>query len=85
VYAGAKTRAGAALSRLRPGQAGWGNITNPKEPVRIGFFRDWVFQIPRGIHDASTGPGHATVNAKCAFMSALSTDLNAFSNRAAAS
>jgi hypothetical protein len=85
VYAGAKTKSG---QQLYPGwapgsEAGWGTyITNPKEPVRIGLFRGWVFQ------DASWNPRSfdwdkdvATVNAKYPFLNALATDFSAFKSR----
>jgi hypothetical protein len=85
VYAGATTKSG---QQLYPGwapgsEAGWGTyITNPKEPVRIGLFRSWVFQ------DASWDPRSfdwdkdvATVNAKYPFLSAMSTDYRAFKSR----
>jgi feruloyl esterase len=85
VYAGAKARSG---ERLYPGwaagsEAGWGQyITNPKEPVRGGIFRGWVFQ------DAAWDPRSfdwdkdiAAVNAKYPFLSAMATDYSAFKSR----
>jgi hypothetical protein len=85
VYAGAKTRAGVPLyPGWAPGsEAGWGQyITNPKEPVRTGFFRDWVFQNPAwDARSFDWDKDVATVNAKYPFMSAMSTDLSAFKSR----
>ena len=85
VYAGAKTRSG---QQLYPGwapgsEAGWGTyITNPKEPVRIGLFRSWVFQNsswdPRSF---DWDKDVATVNAAYPYLSAMSTDYAAFKAR----
>jgi len=85
VYAGAKTKSG---QQLYPGwapgsEAGWGTyITNPKEPVRIGLFRGWVFQ------DTSWDPRSfdwdkdvATVSTKYPFLNAMSTDYSEFRSR----
>jgi len=85
VYAGATTKSG---HQLYPGWApgsegGWGTyITNPKEPVRIGLFRDWVFQNkswdPRSF---DWDKDVATVNAKYPFLNAMATDYSAFQSR----
>jgi feruloyl esterase len=85
VYAGARTRSG---QQLYPGwapgsEAGWGTyITGPKEPVRVGLFRGWVFDNaawdPRSF---DWDKDVATVNAKLPFLSAMSTDYGAFKAR----
>jgi feruloyl esterase len=85
VYAGAKTRAGVQLfPGWAPGsEAGWGQyITNPKEPVRAGLFKGWVFQ--NAAWDPRTFDWDKdidTVNAKYPFLNAMSTDLSAFKAR----
>jgi hypothetical protein len=85
VYAGAKTSSGQPLyAGWAPGsEAGWGTyITNPKEPVRVGFFRGWVFQNPSWDPRAFDWDRDiATVNAKYPFLNAMSTDYNAFTSR----
>ena len=85
VYAGAKTKTGVALyPGWAPGtEAGWGTyITNPKEPVRIGLFRGWVFQDPSwNPRSFDWDKDVATVNAKYPFLSAMSTDYGAFKAR----
>jgi feruloyl esterase len=85
VYAGAKTKSG---QQLYPGwapgsEAGWGTyITNPKEPVRISLFRDWVFQAPAwDPRSFDWDKDVATVNAKYPFLNAMSTDYGAFRAR----
>jgi len=85
VYAGAKTKAG---QQLYPGwsfgsEAGWGTyITNPKEPVRIGLFRGWVFQDPSwDPRSFDWDKDVATVNAKYPFLNAMATDYSAFQSR----
>jgi len=85
VYAGAKSRSG---QQLYPGwapgsEAGWGTyITNPKEPVRVGLFRGWVFDNaawdPRSF---DWDKDVATVNAKYPILNAMSTDYSAFNAR----
>jgi hypothetical protein len=85
VYAGAKSRSG---QQLYPGwapgsEAGWGTyITNPKEPVRIGLFRGWVFDNtgwdPRSF---DWDKDVATVNAKYPMLNAMATDYSAFKAR----
>ena len=85
IYAGAKTKRG---QRLYPGwvpgsEAGWGTyITNPKEPVRISLFRDWVFENPAwDPRSFDWDKDVATVNAKYPFLNAMSTDYGAFRAR----
>ena len=85
VYAGAKTKSG---QQLYPGwapgsEAGWGTyITNPKEPVRIGLFRGWVFQDPSwDPRSFDWDKDVATVNAKYPFLNAMATDYSAFQSR----
>ena len=85
VYAGAKTKSG---QQLYPGwapgsEAGWGTyITNPKEPVRIGLFRGWVFQDPSwDPRSFDWDKDVATVNAKYSFLNAMATDYSAFQSR----
>jgi feruloyl esterase len=85
VYAGARTRSG---QQLYPGwapgsEAGWGTyITNPKEPVRIGLFRGWVFGNPAwDPHTFDWDRDVTTVTAKYPFLNAMSTDYGAFRAR----
>ena len=85
VYAGAKTKNGQPLyPGWAPGsEAGWGTyITNPKEPVRIGLFRGWVFQNPSwDPRSFDWEKDVATVNAKYPFLNAMGTDYRAFQSR----
>jgi hypothetical protein len=85
VYAGAQTKSG---QQLYPGwapgsEAGWGTyITNPKEPVRVVFFRGWIFGNPSW--DPRTfnwDSDVTTASAKLPFLSAMSTDYSAFKAR----
>jgi feruloyl esterase len=85
VYAGARTKTG---EQLYPGwapgsEAGWGTyITNPKEPVRIGLFRSWVFQNPSwDPRSFDWDKDVATVNEKYPFLNATSTDYSAYKAR----
>ena len=85
VYAGASTKGG---QQLYPGwvpgsEAGWGTyITNPKEPVRVGLFRGWVFQDPAwDPRSFDWDKDVATVNAKYPFLNAMATDYSAFRSR----
>jgi hypothetical protein len=85
VYSGAKTKSG---QQLFPGwppgsEAGWGTyITNPKEPVRVGLFRDWVFQDPAwNPRSFDWDKDVATVDAKYPFLNASATDYRAFRSR----
>ena len=85
VYAGATTKSG---QQLYPGwspgsEAGWATyITNPKEPVRIGLFRSWVFQDPSwDPRSFDWDKDVATVNAKYPFLNAMATDYRAFQSR----
>jgi feruloyl esterase len=85
VYAGATAKDG---RQLYPGWApgserGWGTyITNPKEPVRIGLLRDWVFADPSWQpRSFDWDKDVATVNAKYPFLNAMSTDYAAFKQR----
>jgi Tannase and feruloyl esterase/Alpha/beta hydrolase domain len=85
VYAGAKTKSG---DQLYPGwppgsEAGWNTyITNPKEPVRIGLLRGWVFQDPSWDQRSfDWDKDVATVNAKYPFLNAMATDYSAFKSR----
>jgi len=86
VYAGARNaRTG---EQLYPGwapgsEAGWGSyITNPKEPVRIGLFRGWVFSNPSWDPRAfDWDKDVATVNAAFPQLNAMATDLGAFKAR----
>jgi feruloyl esterase len=85
VYAGARTKAG---QQLYPGwapgsEAGWGSyIVNPREPVRIGLFRGWVFQDPAwDPRSFDWDADVALVNARYPFLSAMSTDYSAFKSR----
>jgi feruloyl esterase len=85
VYAGARTKNGRQLyPGWAPGsEAGWGTyITNPKEPVRIGLFRSWVFQNPSwDPRSFDWDTDVATVNAKYPILNAMSTDYRAFKAR----
>jgi Tannase and feruloyl esterase/Alpha/beta hydrolase domain len=85
VYAGAKTRAGRQLyPGWAPGsEAGWGTyITSPREPVRIGLFRGWVFQNPSwDPRSFDWDKDVAAVDAKYPFLNAMSTDYRAFKAR----
>jgi hypothetical protein len=85
VYAGARTKSG---EQLYPGwaagsEAGWGTyITNPKEPVRIGLFRGWVFQDPAWDPRAfDWDKDVAAVHAKYSFLNAVDTDYREFRSR----
>ncbi|MEP6915133.1 MAG: tannase/feruloyl esterase family alpha/beta hydrolase, partial [Acidobacteriota bacterium] len=85
VYAGARTKDG---QQLYPGwapgsEAGWGTyITNPKEPVRVGLFRDWVFKNPSwDPRSFDWDKDVATVNAAYPFLNAIATDYSAFQSR----
>jgi hypothetical protein len=85
VYAGATTKSG---QQLYPGwspgsEAGWTTyITDPKEPVRIGLFRSWVFQDPSwDPRSFDWDKDVATVNAKYPFLNATATDYRAFQSR----
>jgi tannase/feruloyl esterase/alpha/beta hydrolase family protein len=85
VYAGAKMKSG---QRLYPGwvpgsEAGWATyITDPKEPVRIGLFRSWVFQDPSwDPRSFDWDKDVTTVNAKFPFLNAMATDFRAFHSR----
>jgi hypothetical protein len=85
VYAGAKTKSG---QQLYPGwaagsESGWGTyITNPKEPVRIGLFRGWVYQDPSwDPRSFDWDKDVATVNAKYPFLNAMATEYTAFQSR----
>ena len=85
VYSGAKTTSGRQLyPGWAPGsEAGWGTyITNPKEPVRVGLFRSWVFGNPSwNPRSFDWDKDVVTVNAKYPFLNAMSTDYNAFKDR----
>ena len=85
VYAGAKTADGRQLypGWARGSEAGWGTyIVNPKEPVRIGLFRGWVFGNPEwDPRSFDWNKDVAAVNAKYPFLSAMSTDYSAFKAR----
>jgi feruloyl esterase len=85
VYAGAETRAGLPLyPGWAPGsEAGWGTyITNPKEPVRAGFFRGWVFRNPAwDPRSFDWDKDVATANAAYPQLNAMSTDLSGFKSR----
>jgi feruloyl esterase len=85
VYAGARKADGQQLyPGLLPGsEAGWGTyITDPKEPVRIGLFRSWVFQDPSWEpRSFDWDKDVATVNAKYPFLNAIATDYRAFQSR----
>ena len=85
VYVGATTKSG---QQLYPGwgpgsEAGWATyITDPKEPVRIGLFRSWVFQDPSwDPRSFDWDKDVATVNAKYPFLNAMATDYRAFQSR----
>ena len=85
VYAGARAKSG---QQLYPGWApgsetGWGAyITNPKEPVRVGLFRGWVFDNPTwDPRSFDWDKDVATVNAKYPYLDAMSTDYAAFKAR----
>lgn len=85
VYAGARTRDGRQLypGWARGSEAGWGQyIINPAAPVRIGFFRDWVFKNPKW--DPRTfdwDKDVATVDAAWPMLNAIATDYAAFNAR----
>ena len=85
VYAGARTTGGRQLypGWARGSEAGWGTyITSPKEPVRIGLFRGWVFQDPSwSPRSFDWDKDVATVDAKYPFLSAMSLDYSAFKAR----
>jgi hypothetical protein len=85
VYAGTKTQSGQPLyPGWAPGsEAGWGTyITNPKEPVRVGLFRGWVFQNPSwDPRSFDWDKDVAAVNAKYPFLNAMATDYGAFQSR----
>jgi hypothetical protein len=85
VYAGAKNARG---EQLYPGwapgsESGWGTyITNPREPVRVGFFRGWIFENPSWDPRAfDWDKDIATANAKYPFLNAMATDYSAFNAR----
>jgi hypothetical protein len=85
IYAGARTRSG---HQLYPGwapgsESGWGTyIIDPREPVRVGLFRGWLFQNPAwDPRSFDWDTDVAAVNAAYPFLSAMSTDYSAFKAR----
>jgi hypothetical protein len=85
VYGGAKTTSGRPLypGWPRGSEAGWGTyIIDPKEPVRTGLFRDWVFQDPSwDPRSFDWDKDVETVDAKYPFLNATGTDYSAFRAR----
>ena len=85
VYAGAKTEDGRQLypGWARGSEAGWRTyITNPKEPVRVGLFRGWVFDNPAwDPRSFDWNKDVAAVNGRYPFLSAMGTDYSAFKAR----
>jgi len=85
IYAGARTRSG---HQLYPGwapgsEAGWGTyIITPREPIRVGLFRGWMFQNPTwDPRSFDWEQDVLAVNAAYPFLSAMSTDYGAFKAR----
>jgi hypothetical protein len=85
IYAGARTTSG---QQLYPGwapgsESGWGTyIVNPREPVRVGLFRGWLFRDPAwDPRSFDWDEDVAAANAAYPFVSAMSTDYSAFEAR----
>jgi hypothetical protein len=85
VYAGARAHDGRQLyPGWAPGsESGWGQyITNPSAPVRLGLFRDWVFENPSwDPRSFDWDKDVATVDAAFPVLNAMSTDYAAFNAR----
>jgi feruloyl esterase len=64
-------------------ESGWGQyITNPRAPVRVGLFRDWVFKNPSwDPHMFDWDKDVATVDAAYPVLNAMSTDYTGFKAR----
>jgi feruloyl esterase len=85
VYDGPKTKRGRQLypGWARGSEAGWGTyIINPREPVRVGLFRSWVFENPTwDPRSFDWDKDVDTVDAKYPFLNATATDYTAFRAR----